>query len=399
TKEIWAKKQAEAEYPNIRLFKCDPLVVRTPTKEVKGGYMEQPNADVTRDRSYTQGWARCTPTLAGNYAGTGYYFAEKVHRETEVPIGLLWASIGSVGAECYISPEAIAASPTGQRCLAAWDAKIASGRRDKDNLLYPSSMYKTMLHACQKFPIKGALWYQGESNSHRGEEYRRTLNLLLQDWRARWGLGDFPFLMVQLPEIDFPRPKAKKSHWPDLRDSQVWSSKNENNVGLAVIIDTKEIDKTGRASLHPYNKYLPGHRLAQYAMGTVYGKNTPFRGPTFRAHRVEGSRIIVEFEPDSLGSGLVAADRIGQGVEINRTGVRIAHVDIAGADQNFVPAEATIEGDTLVVSSVNVASPVAVRYAWANNPAGANLYNQEGIPASPFRTDFWPLATEGSNHY
>ncbi|MEM1295159.1 MAG: hypothetical protein AAGH89_07320, partial [Verrucomicrobiota bacterium] len=117
TKEIWARKQAEAEYPNIRLFKCDPLVVRTPTKEVKGGYMEQPNADVTRDRSYTMGWARCTPTLAGNFTGTGYYFAEKVHRETEVPIGLLCASIGSVGAECYISPEAIAASPTGQRCL------------------------------------------------------------------------------------------------------------------------------------------------------------------------------------------------------------------------------------------------------------------------------------------
>jgi sialate O-acetylesterase len=236
----------------------------------------------------------------------------------------------------------------------------------------PSGLYEGMISPLMEYRIRGALWYQGESNTQRAFQYRSLLPTLIRGWRAAWKEGDFPFLIVQLPNQGHSAEFAD-SWWAELRESQLLTAKTVPNTGLAVTIDVGE-----SGNLHPPRKQEVGERLARWALGTTYGKERVYSGPLYESMRVEGKEIRIHFQ--HVGSGLKIQGETVQGFTI------------AGADKKFHRATARIDGNTIMVSSPEVEAPVAVRYAWADSPE-CNLFNNESLPASPFRTDDWPGAT------
>jgi len=246
-------------------------------------------------------------------------------------------------------------------------------QRLENNPNQVSVLYDGMIAPLIPLAIRGAIWYQGESNAGRAEQYARLLPTLIRDWRARFGVGDFPFLIVQLANFMAVDPEPRDDPWPNLRWSQWLTTQALPKVGLAVTIDIGDA-----ADIHPKNKQDVGLRLALAALAIEYRRDIEYSGPVYRAMAVEGSKVRLTF--DHSGGGLVAKG------EKLQEGVKLQGFAIAGADKRLVWADATIDGDTVVVSSPDVAQPVAVRYAWANNPV-CNLYNQAGLPAVPFKTD------------
>ena len=236
----------------------------------------------------------------------------------------------------------------------------------------PSVLYDAMIAPLIPMTIRGAIWYQGESNAGRAFQYRTLFPTMIRNWRSAWGQGDFPFYFVQLANWQPLKDEPGESEWAELREAQTLTLR-EPQTGMAVIIDigdTKDI--------HPRNKIDVGHRLALWALANVYGQKAEYSGPLFDKFSVEGDKIRVKFKH---AEGLKTSD-----------GSAPKGFAIAGEDHKFVWAEAKIEGDEIVVWSKEVAKPVAVRYAWADNPV-CNLYNKTGLPASPFRTDDWPGVT------
>jgi sialate O-acetylesterase len=233
----------------------------------------------------------------------------------------------------------------------------------------PTALYNAMIAPLINYKAKGFLWYQGEGNTGRGKEYGELLPALIADWRRLWQEENAPFLFVQLPNFSDRQYLPSESSWAELRESQL-KSLSVPNTAMAVAIDLGEWN-----DLHPWNKKDIGLRLALGARRIAYGEtNLVHSGPLYESSRIEGNKIIISFT--STGSGLVAID----GEELNQFA-------IAGADKKFSWANAKIEGNTVVVWSDEIAQPAFVRYAWADNPEDANLYNKEGLPASPFRTD------------
>jgi sialate O-acetylesterase len=237
----------------------------------------------------------------------------------------------------------------------------------------PASLYNGMLAPLIPYGIQGAIWYQGESNAGRAYQYRRLFPAMIQNWRDDWGEGDFPFLFVQLANFMAAKPDPSDSEWAELREAQMMTLALPNTA-MAVIIDIGDAN-----DIHPKNKQDVGKRLALWALAKTYGKEMVYSGPIYKSMKVEGHNIVLHF--DHVGGGLVA-----------REGETSKSFAVAGADRKFVWADARIDGDTVVVSSDKVPEPVAVRYAWADNPV-CNLYNKEGLPASPFRTDDWSGVT------
>ncbi|MCW5516423.1 sialate O-acetylesterase [Muriicola sp. Z0-33] len=237
----------------------------------------------------------------------------------------------------------------------------------------PTLLYNKMIHPILRFPIKGALWYQGESNAGNAVDaktYTTHFKTLISSWRTLWNVGDFPFLYVQLANFMAAEDHPGPSNWALLRESQS-NALELPYTGQAVIIDIGEAN-----DIHPRNKQDVGKRLALAAQKMAYNKEVVYSGPQLNKTDSSNSKITLHF--DHIGSGLVTKDN-----------GPLKGFAIAGADKKFVWAEAKIEGNTIEVWSPDVASPVAVRYAWADNPDKANLYNKEGLPASPFRTDNW----------
>jgi sialate O-acetylesterase len=224
-----------------------------------------------------------------------------------------------------------------------------------------------------EYRIRGALWYQGESNTQRAFQYRSLLPALIRGWRAGWKEGDFPFLIVQLPNQGRSAEFAD-SWWAELREAQLFTAKTVPNTGLAVTIDVGE-----SGNLHPPRKQEIGERLARWALGTTYERKLVYSGPLYENMRVEGKEIRIHFQ--HAGSS-----------RLEMKGEPPQGFTIAGTDKKFHRATARIDGTSIVVSSPEVEAPVAVRYAWADSPE-CNLFNKEGLPASPFRTDDWPAAT------
>jgi sialate O-acetylesterase len=237
----------------------------------------------------------------------------------------------------------------------------------------PTALYNSMIAPLVSYGIRGVIWYQGESNSYRAYQYRTLFPITIQDWRKRWGQGDFPFLFVQIANYTAPRRNQQESHWAELREAQTMAL-SLPKTGMAVTIDIGE-----EKDVHPKNKHDVGGRLALAARAIEYGENIVYSGPIFKEQKIEGNKIRLSF--NHTGGGLMA-----------KGDDKIKHLSIAGADKKFVWATATIDGDTVIASSPEVPNPVAVRYNWAENPNG-NLYNKEGLPASPFRTDDWPGMT------
>lgn len=232
----------------------------------------------------------------------------------------------------------------------------------------PTALYNAMVAPVISYSIKGILWYQGESNTSRAAEYAKLQPALIADWRNKWQQPDVPFLFVQLPNFMDANYLPSESQWAELREAQL-KSLSVPNTAMAVAIDLGEWN-----DIHPDNKKEVGERLAVAAQKMVYGENTVYSGPVYQSSKTEGNRIILTF--DHTGSGLTSND-----------GEELSEFAIAGADKKFVWARAKIDGDKIIVWSDNVPNPQYVRYAWADNPVNPNLYNKEGLPASPFRTD------------
>jgi sialate O-acetylesterase len=232
-------------------------------------------------------------------------------------------------------------------------------------------LYNGMIAPLIPYGIKGAIWYQGESNAGRAVQYRTLLPTMIKDWRSRFGVGDFPFFIVQLANFMDVQQQPVEPGWADLREAQLLTAQHDPNVGLAVAIDIGEAN-----DIHPRNKQEVGRRLALSALGIAYKKELVSSGPELAQAEFRDGRAYLRFK--HVGAGLVAAG-----------GGPLKGFAIAGEDKQFVWGEATIDGDTVIVSAPSVSAPAAVRYGWANNPT-CNLANQAGLPASPFRTDVDP---------
>ncbi|MFT3679246.1 MAG: sialate O-acetylesterase [Ferruginibacter sp.] len=236
----------------------------------------------------------------------------------------------------------------------------------------PTALYNSMIAPLVPYAIKGVIWYQGEANANRAKEYEKLFPNMITDWRNRFKQGNFPFLFVQLANfIDY----ATGADWPALRDAQTKTLKTSLNTGMAVTIDIGETN-----DIHPKNKKDVGLRLALAAEKTAYKENIVYSGPMYQLHQTSGDKIVISFT--HTGSGLLIK------------GDSLRQFFIAGADKKFVPANAFLKNNTVVVWSNAVRKPVAVRYAWTPSPEGCNLYNKEGLPAIPFRTDNWNISTE-----
>ena len=233
---------------------------------------------------------------------------------------------------------------------------------------FPTFLYNAMIHPLVELPIAGAIWYQGESNVSRAAQYKDLLPLMINDWRQQWGY-DFPFYLAQIANYMTRQTGPEESQWAELREAQL-QTLNLENTGMAVLIDIGE-----EMDIHPKNKVDVGKRLALNALAKTYGVNVAYSGPMYDGYTIEGDAIRVSFT--HTDGGLVA-----------KGGEALEGFYVAGADHKFHKAEAVIEGNTVIVRSAEVAFPVAVRYAWADNPV-CNLYNGAELPASPFRTDCW----------
>jgi len=242
-------------------------------------------------------------------------------------------------------------------------------RAPEDIARPPAGLFNGMIAPLIPYSIRGAAWYQGEGNARKAYQYRRLLPAVIKGWREAWGEGDFQFLIVQLPNYGAHGVQADENAWAELREAQLMTLQVPN-TGLAVTIDLGEGD-----DLHPHQKAEVGRRLALWALGTTYAEDVVYSGPLYDAMKLENGRIRISFK------------HLGGGLEARRGTLR--GFAVAGADKRFHWAEAIIDGDTVVVSSPAVPDPVAVRYAWGGNP-DCNLYNRNGLPASPFRTDDWP---------
>jgi len=240
-----------------------------------------------------------------------------------------------------------------------------------------------MIHPFIPYAFRGVLWYQGESNGFDGGSYGNKLRALIGGWRSAWSQGDFPFYIVQLANYRKIEPKedSPEKDWTKVREAQL-QALSLTNTGLAVTID---IGDSG--DIHPKNKQDVGKRLALWALAGPYGKDVEPSGPIYKSSRVEGDKMRILF--DHAKSGLMLGAKVGLDPVKPDPAAKLKWISIAGEDRQFHPADTLIEGGELVVSSQEVPAPVAVRYAFIQDPEGANLYNKEGLPASPFRTDSW----------
>lgn len=343
------KEIAAAQWPKIRLLTVSRLALPRP-----------------HDDFDSYGWQVCSPETVKDFSAVAYFFGRHLHDNLHVPIGLVSTNYGGTPMEAWTSRTALESRPT-----FAGAAKVAKAALDSEDKLakgHPSGLYNAMIHPLIPFGMRGVIWYQGEANANRHQHYHELSQLMIADWRERWGQGDFPFLLVQLAAW---KPDATK--WPRLREAQYRTVQTEPNVAMAVATDVGD-----RADIHPRNKQAVGHRLALAARALAYGEEIEYSGPTYDAMKVEGEKCVLSFA--HLGGGL----QIGS--DGNAEAGETKGFEIAGADRKFVAAEVTIDGDQIVVSSDQVAEPVAVRYNWAGWTEG-NLYNAAGLPAPPFRTD------------
>ncbi len=385
------KEAAAATYPQIRMFTTARKTSDKPQAEASGS------------------WTVCSPQTVSNFSATAYFFARRLHKELSAPVGLLHSSWGGTPVQAWTpwhAQEAVRdlapvldafkraleshdtekARARYEKQLAAWKEAVAkaksegkppSRRRPRppvDPNLSPHSpgrLYNAMIAPLAPYAIRGAIWYQGESNAGKtvASLYGLQLRTMIDAWRKDWN-KPFPFLYVQLPNFRTPQQQPSEGDgWTIVRE-QMLKSLGHPGTGMAVVIDAGEAN-----DIHPKDKQTVGHRLAQWALARTYRKPIVACGPIFKGMRADASAIICEF--DCIGGGLIA---LGGGP--------LRGFALAGEDKQFHWAEARIAGTSVIVTSPKVAKPVAVRYAWAVNPA-CNLGNQEGLPASPFRSDDW----------
>jgi sialate O-acetylesterase len=362
-------------------------------------------------------WAVSGPNDVNAFSAVAFFFGRQLQQTLDVPIGLINTSWGGTRAEAWTSAEGMASRGEFKPIIEWWekaekeypqkkaaydeamekwkkesaDAK-AEGKKGPPQPQAPmdpsatphrqTNLYNAMIAPIVPYGIKGAIWYQGESNAGRAEQYRTLMAALIKSWRDAWKQGNFPFYQVQLANFMAKKDQPGDSAWAELREAQVISSEAASPGGVACIIDI------GTAKdIHPKNKQDVGKRLARLALVDLYGfaGKVTRSGPTYRSMDIKEGKIVLYF--DNLGEG-------GLNGLISYYGEPLTGFAIAGEDKKFVWADAKIDGETVVVSSKDVPNPVAVRYNWADNPDG-NLYNKAYLPAYPFRTDNWDGVTKG----
>ena len=377
-----------AKFPKIRLFKAKKVVSGKPLTDTEGA------------------WVECTPETIPDFTAVGYFFGRDIHHKTGRPVGLIQSAWGGTPAEAWTSAGMLKSDPDFQPILDQWTEIIAkpdelqkqykiqlaswqeavkiakaSGKpaprrprppRGPNHPHRASGLFNGMISPLLPYAIRGAIWYQGESNASRAYQYRKLFPAMIRDWRKHWKQGDFPFLFVQLANFRKVVDEPHESSWAELREAQSMTL-SLPKTGMAVIIDIGEAN-----DIHPKNKQDVGHRLALAAEKIAFGSDVVYSGPMMRSMTIEQNRIRIHF--GHVGSGLVAKEG------------KLKGFAVADTDRKFYFAGAQIEGDTVVVRSDKVPNPIAVRYAWADNPV-CNLFNQDGLPASPFRSDDWPGLT------
>ena len=379
-----AKEIAAAKFPNIRLFHVPKLPSGNPEDDVNAS------------------WRPCDPNSVQHFSAVLYFFGRELHRELKAPVGLIATSWGGTRIEPWTPPEGFMAVPKLEGILKHVQAADANYRKALGGTLdqleawipqarkaiaanapvptmpriaghplanagAPTGLYNGMVYPIVPFAIRGAIWYQGESNRGDAMMYFEKMKALIAGWRHVWKQGDFPFLFVQLAPFTYG---GSVTALPEIWEAQT-ATLALPNTGMAVITDIGNLK-----DIHPRNKQDVGKRLALGALAKDYGrKDLVYSGPLYKSMKVEGGKIVLSF--DHVGGGLVARD-----------GKPLSHFQIAGADKVFHPAEAAVEGDTVVVTCDGVKEPLAVRFGW-HQLAEPNLMNKEGLPASPFRTDRW----------
>lgn len=355
---------ANAKFPTIRLFQVEKKVAS-----------DAPASDVVGE------WVVCSPETVAGFSAVGYFFGREIQNATNRPVGLIGTYWGGTPAEAWTSREKLEGTEELKPILDRWaaiDQQAAEGQAKNDNRRremgpdhphHPAGLFNGMIAPIIPYAIRGAIWYQGESNAGRAYQYRELFPAMITDWRERWNQGDFPFLFVQLANFMERKEQPAESAWAELREAQSMTLELPE-TGQAVIIDIGEA-----GDIHPRNKQDVGKRLALAAMKVAYDKeDVVYSGPVLKGAEFEDGKAILTF--DHVGGGLEAKGNALKGFAV------------AGEDRVFKWADAEIDGDKVIVSSDEVKEPVAVRYAWADNPE-ATLYNAEGLPASPFRTDDW----------
>jgi len=393
----------DANYPLLRQFNVPHNFAGWRQTDVKGN------------------WVSCTPQTAGNFTAVGYYFSRKIYRETGVPIGLIRSVSSGTSIEPFCSAEGLASVSELAEDKTRIDMQMAEYRSNVLNALskietyvadarkalatnaeLPDTVkiaggpatgpcawhcvYNGMICPLVNFGIKGALFYQGETNGSEEARYYHKMRALITGWRKAWSQGDFPFYFVQLPNYSNPDNKPEGGDgWAKTRMGQ-FKALSITNTGMAVTIELANVGNPG--DVHPQNKRDVGERLALWALAKNYGKNDlVYSGPLYRAMNIEDNKIRIAF--DNIGSGLTVATKKGYNPMVKDQQGKLQRFAIAGDNKKWFWADAVIDGKTIVVSSSDVPRPTAVRYAYSVNPDGCNLYNNEGLPASPFRTDDW----------
>jgi sialate O-acetylesterase len=416
-----AKEVGQANHEQLRLFKVERRLATAPAADVQGS------------------WKVCTPATVADFSAVGYFFGRALSQDLKTPVGLIESSWGGTPAQVWTSLDGLEADPVTQKRywvmakehlaklhqmsetydkeMADWKLiaeKIAAeksatdkagadkantdkkdDKADKENppkavaeksplpappakpseLEFPhapSMLYNAMIAPLTAYTIGGVIWYQGESNANAADEtmaYRHLFPALIKDWRQKFGLPKLPFLYVQLANFEKREDANVRSPWAELREAQLLTLKVPN-TGMAVAVDIGE-----EKDIHPKNKLDVGLRLERIALAEVYGRKIPFSGPIFSGMTVKGNQAICTFKYTDRG--------------LKAKGGKLVGFTICGPDKKFVPADAEIVGNTVHVSSPNVAAPSAVRYAWAGDPLN-NLYNGADFPASPFRSDVTP---------
>jgi len=382
---------ARARYPMLRLFTVQKAVAAKPQHDVKGY------------------WVAARPQTVNDFSAVGYFFGREVLKVLNVPVGLINSSWSGTPAESWTSRgtlesdlafKSIMDSETKlllsyPKVFRDFEEKLAQWRQASDkaesdgvplpaapevpadprqNPWRPAALFNAMVMPLAPYAVRGVIWYQGESNADRPAQYRKLFPAMIRDWRNAWGEGDFPFLFVQLANWG---AHLLQSNWPELREAQLMTL-SLPKTGMAVAIDIGD-----GTDIHPRNKQDVGYRLALAAQAIAYGRDVIYSGPIYDSMAIEGQNIRLHF--NYVYGGLVG-----------KYGPVLAGFEIAAVDRKFVSAEASIDGNTVVVHSEEVAHPVAVRYAWAMNPQ-SDLYNRAGLPASPFRTDDWEDPTRERN--
>jgi sialate O-acetylesterase len=342
-----------ADFPKIRLFMVERDLALDPKTDVDSA-----------------GWTAVTPATVRRFSAVAYFFGRELFRRQGVPVGLIESCWSGTPAETWMSKAALQHFPEFQ---VAGPALLPAAEIRTSYPQTPTLLWNAMIAPLTPYRVKGVIWYQGESNAFRAEQYRRLFPALINDWRGNWGY-ELPFLFVQLAGYGSDATEPAESAWAELREAQA-AALALPHTGMAVAVDIGDA-----ADIHPRNKLDVGHRLALAAARIAYGENVVASGPTWSSMHIDTGRIRLTFS--NRGSGLRA-----KGVPpATSERAKLNGFTIAAADGRFVRAQAYIDGADVIVYSERIPQPAAVRYDWANTPDG-NLYNAEGLPAVPFRTD------------